>query len=64
MRAIVCSIQYELSEIFIDILSEVTRTTPVGNGGKFTKEAREIYSLVLKMQKVGINLHQDIILGD
>ncbi|KAF8316368.1 Creatinase/aminopeptidase [Clavulina sp. PMI_390] len=30
--------------------SDITRTTPVGNGGKFTKEAREIYSLVLKMQ--------------
>lgn len=33
-------------------LSTVTRTTPVGNGGKFTTEAREIYSLVLKMQNV------------
>ena len=30
----------------------VTRTTPVGNGGRFTKEAREIYTLVLKMQNV------------
>lgn len=30
----------------------VTRTTPVGNGGRFTKEAREIYALVLKMQNV------------
>lgn len=30
----------------------VTRVTPVGNGGKFSKEAREIYSLVLKMQTV------------
>lgn len=27
---------------------------PVGNGGKFTPEAREIYSLVLEMQKVGV----------
>lgn len=30
----------------------VTRTTPIGNGGNFTKEARDIYSLVLKMQNV------------
>lgn len=32
--------------------SDVTRTMPVGNGGKFTPEGREIYELVLKMQKV------------
>jgi Xaa-Pro dipeptidase len=25
---------------------------PVGNGGKFTREARAIYELVLEMQKV------------
>lgn len=25
---------------------------PIGNGGKFTKEAGEIYELVLRMQKV------------
>ncbi|WVF68256.1 hypothetical protein IAT40_003021 [Kwoniella sp. CBS 6097] len=31
--------------------SDITRTIPVGNGGKFTKEAGEIYELVLKMQK-------------
>jgi hypothetical protein len=31
----------------------VTRVTPVGNNGNFTKEAREIYSVVLKMQLVG-----------
>ncbi|KAG8821899.1 hypothetical protein FRC19_007036 [Serendipita sp. 401] len=30
--------------------SDITRVTPVGNGGKFTKEAREIYETVLKMQ--------------
>ncbi|GLB37136.1 putative aminopeptidase P, N-terminal domain [Lyophyllum shimeji] len=30
--------------------SDITRTMPVGNGGKFTPEARAIYSLVLKMQ--------------
>ncbi|KAG9031407.1 hypothetical protein FRB95_002771 [Tulasnella sp. JGI-2019a] len=34
--------------------SDITRTTPVGNGGKFTKEARDIYSLVLKMQNDSI----------
>jgi Xaa-Pro dipeptidase len=32
--------------------SVVTRTMPVGNGGKFTQEARAIYELVLEMQKV------------
>ncbi|WWD04352.1 hypothetical protein V865_002421 [Kwoniella europaea PYCC6329] len=31
--------------------SDITRTIPVGNGGKFTKEAGQIYDLVLKMQK-------------
>ena len=30
----------------------VTRTMPVGNGGKFTPEARAIYELVLEMQTV------------
>jgi Xaa-Pro dipeptidase len=33
--------------------SDVTRTVPVGNGGKFTDEGKTIYSIVLKMQKVG-----------
>lgn len=33
--------------------SDVTRTIPVGNGGKFTERAGEIYELVLQMQKVG-----------
>ena len=32
----------------------VTRTMPVGNGGKFTKEAREMYNLVLDMQKASV----------
>ena len=32
--------------------SDITRTIPVGNGGKFTPEAKDIYELVLKMQKV------------
>jgi Xaa-Pro dipeptidase len=46
--------------------SDITRTTPVGNGGKFTPEAREIYSLVLKMQNDAIEslkpgLHWDTV---
>jgi len=32
--------------------SDITRTIPVGNGGKFSKEAGAIYDLVLEMQKV------------
>jgi Xaa-Pro dipeptidase len=32
--------------------SDITRTIPIGNGGKYTKEAGEIYELVLRMQKV------------
>jgi len=35
--------------------SDITRTMPVGNGGKFTSEARAIYELVLEMQKVGLS---------
>ncbi|KAF8331868.1 prolidase [Cantharellus anzutake] len=34
--------------------SDITRTIPVGNGGKFTEAAKEIYSLVLKMQNDAI----------
>ena len=34
----------------------VTRTMPVGNGGKFTPEAKAIYELVLEMQKVATRL--------
>ncbi|KAH8980061.1 Creatinase/aminopeptidase [Lactarius akahatsu] len=30
--------------------SDITRTMPVGNGGRFTPEARAIYELVLEMQ--------------
>ncbi|KAH8105382.1 Creatinase/aminopeptidase [Cristinia sonorae] len=46
--------------------SDITRTMPVGNGGKFTTEARAIYSLVLKMQKLSFEalkpgLHWDAI---
>jgi hypothetical protein len=33
----------------------VTRTMPVGNGGKFTPEARAIYELVREMQTVRAN---------
>lgn len=32
--------------------SDITRTLPIGNGGRFTKEAREIYEIVLEMQDV------------
>lgn len=32
--------------------SDITRTIPVGNGGKYTQEAGQIYELVLRMQKV------------
>jgi len=32
----------------------VTRTIPVGNGGKFTKEAAAIYDIVHEMQQVWI----------
>ena len=32
--------------------SDITRTMPVGNGGKFTPEAKAIYELVLEMQRV------------
>ncbi|OCH89971.1 Creatinase/aminopeptidase [Obba rivulosa] len=31
--------------------ADITRTMPVGNGGKFTPEARAIYELVLEMQR-------------
>ncbi|KAM6499402.1 Creatinase/aminopeptidase [Amanita muscaria] len=36
--------------------SDITRTMPVGNGGKFTPEARAIYELVLEMQKESFNI--------
>ncbi|KAG9086572.1 hypothetical protein FRC07_013055, partial [Ceratobasidium sp. 392] len=46
--------------------SDITRTTPVGNGGRFTSEARAIYQLVLKMQNEAIEslkpgLHWDVV---
>ncbi|KAK4684489.1 Xaa-Pro dipeptidase, partial [Tremellales sp. Uapishka_1] len=31
--------------------ADVTRTIPIGNGGKYTERGREIYDLVLRMQK-------------
>ncbi|KAF8160633.1 metallopeptidase family M24-domain-containing protein [Crassisporium funariophilum] len=36
--------------------SDITRTMPVGNGGKFTPEARAIYELVLKMQQLSFEI--------
>ncbi|PCH34763.1 hypothetical protein WOLCODRAFT_139563 [Wolfiporia cocos MD-104 SS10] len=34
--------------------SDITRTMPIGNGGKFTPEARAIYELVLEMQRLSM----------
>jgi Xaa-Pro dipeptidase len=31
--------------------SDITRTIPVGNSGKYTEKAGQIYELVLRMQK-------------
>ncbi|KAK7014896.1 Xaa-Pro dipeptidase [Favolaschia claudopus] len=36
--------------------SDITRTMPVGNGGKFTPEAKAIYELVLEMQKACMDI--------
>jgi Xaa-Pro dipeptidase len=36
--------------------SDITRTMPVGNGGKFTPEAKAIYKIVLEMQKVSLRI--------
>ncbi|TFK51400.1 Creatinase/aminopeptidase [Heliocybe sulcata] len=36
--------------------SDITRTMPIGNGGKFTPEARAIYELVLEMQKLSFDI--------
>ncbi|KAH6903819.1 prolidase [Coprinopsis sp. MPI-PUGE-AT-0042] len=36
--------------------SDITRTMPVGNSGKFTPEAKAIYSLVLEMQNAAFKL--------
>lgn len=35
-----------------DYASDITRTIPIGNGGKFTENAGRIYDLVLRMQTV------------
>ena len=51
MLATVCS---AISCDFMLINVLVTRVTPVGNGGKFTPEARAIYELVLEMQRVRV----------
>lgn len=32
--------------------SDITRTAPTGNSGKFTKEGKGVYEVVLKMQDV------------
>ncbi|KAI0052179.1 Creatinase/aminopeptidase [Auriscalpium vulgare] len=36
--------------------SDITRTMPVGNGGKFSPEARAIYELVLEMQRLSLEI--------
>ncbi|KAF8070209.1 Creatinase/aminopeptidase [Lyophyllum atratum] len=36
--------------------SDITRTMPVGNGGKFMPQARDIYSLVLEMQTASFGM--------
>ncbi|KAI0031103.1 Creatinase/aminopeptidase [Vararia minispora EC-137] len=46
--------------------ADITRTMPVGNGGKFTPEARAIYELVHEMQRVAFeslkpDLHWDTV---
>ncbi|KAM0746548.1 hypothetical protein T439DRAFT_340955 [Meredithblackwellia eburnea MCA 4105] len=35
---------------------DVTRCIPIGNGGRFTKECREIYELVLSMQEAAFKI--------
>ncbi|GAA5937402.1 hypothetical protein JCM10213_007223 [Rhodosporidiobolus nylandii] len=36
--------------------ADVTRCVPIGNGGRFTKECREIYEIVLEMQEAAFKL--------
>ncbi|KAL4076616.1 metallopeptidase family M24-domain-containing protein [Scleroderma yunnanense] len=36
--------------------SDITRTMPVGNGGKFTAEAKVMYDLVLRMQQESLSM--------
>lgn len=40
--------------------SDITRTIPVGNGGKYTEKAGQIYELVLRMQKVSTGFNPGI----
>jgi hypothetical protein len=52
MRPIVCFLAPKCPVSTFRSSFIVTRTMPVGNGGKFTPEARAIYVLVLEMQTV------------
>lgn len=36
--------------------ADVTRCIPIGNDGRFTKECKEIYELVLLMQEEGFKM--------
>ena len=38
---------------WLDYASDITRTIPIGNGGKYTEKGGQIYEAVLRMQKVG-----------
>lgn len=53
MQVTVCESNLLSASFYLPL--EVTRTMPIGNGGKFTTEARHIYDLVLEMQKVRID---------
>src|SRR5712672_1446375 len=55
MRPIVCFHMPNSSVSTSRLRFTVTRTMPVGNGGKFTPEARAIYELVLEMQTVRLD---------
>ena len=39
-----------------DYASDISRTLPIGNGGKFSPRAAEIYDLVLRMQEVRLGI--------
>ncbi|GAA6005165.1 hypothetical protein JCM10207_008528, partial [Rhodosporidiobolus poonsookiae] len=41
---------------FNNYAADVTRCIPIGNGGRFTKECKEIYELVLSMQEAAFKL--------
>lgn len=36
--------------------ADITRCCPIGNGGRFTKECADVYSLVLEMQKAAFGI--------